>query len=382
MKQVVNKAMVAHLWAHQSQDSARTSNGQFYFDGMNIYSYGTHFRCASVVKNKKEETAYLVTARTYSNTTSRHMSHVHSAIPLNKPMFITERLVKLKSGKLDKWNYPNALYYIIDQLVTINAHIAAQQKARLRDYSSPVMDCLINMGKWIKFWGLDKRQKASEGNFLSEAITILLSNKTDHIKHYWFLPEENACYYSSVSDKSSLQKLLQLIVDADLIKGVVDSDFQAGVLQLFQDWSGDNEMWLKFAERQQKQIEIKRNAEETQLKISRMSFEEKQLLWKQGSIKNIYVPYGYEFNAILRIHKNQVETSKGITLNFTEATRLWKLIHRFHKNEIEFQKDIVHDTRNNKWILNSYHDDILTAGCHTIAYREMEEVAEQLGLAA
>jgi hypothetical protein len=34
--------MVAHLWAHQSQDSAR-NGGNFYFEGDTLYSYGAHF---------------------------------------------------------------------------------------------------------------------------------------------------------------------------------------------------------------------------------------------------------------------------------------------------------------------------------------------------
>jgi len=37
--------MVAHLWAHKSQEYARVSGtGNFYFNGDTIYSYGSHFR--------------------------------------------------------------------------------------------------------------------------------------------------------------------------------------------------------------------------------------------------------------------------------------------------------------------------------------------------
>lgn len=33
----------------------------------------------------------------------------------------------------------------------------------------------------------------------------------------------------------------------------------------------------------------------------------------------------------------------------------------------------------NKWSINRYENDILTAGCHRIAYSEMESIAKQLG---
>lgn len=35
----------------------------------------------------------------------------------------------------------------------------------------------------------------------------------------------------------------------------------------------------------------------------------------------------------------------------------------------------------NKWSINRYENDILTAGCHRIAYSEMESITKQLGWA-
>lgn len=61
-----------------------------------------------------------------------------------------------------------------------------------------------------------------------------------------------------------------------------------------------------------------------------------------------------------------------------EAERLWKLIKLFH-NGSKFQHDMVLDTTGHKWKTNSYKNDILVAGCHRIAYSEMEGIARQLG---
>jgi hypothetical protein len=261
---------------------------------------------------------------------------------------------------------------------------------------------LINISKWVEFWKLGTAQKSVEGTKLLPAINALLSKKKKDISLFWTVQGEKQGYnsYVPVSDESRLQNLLQKIVEADLIKTIPDSHFDAEVIQLFMDWSGDKDIWRKFDERERKQREINRKTAETRERnnairreaqrkeweererISKMSFEEKQVKWRQGdtAIRYLTIPHNYDFNSILRIRNGKVETSKGISVDTTEATRLWSLIQRFHENEMEFHRDIVRDADNNKWTINSYQNNILTAGCHTIQYTEMAEVARQLGL--
>lgn len=47
----MNNSMVAHLWAHEQEESASGSN--FFFEGASIYSYGHHFEVGRIVKNKQ-----------------------------------------------------------------------------------------------------------------------------------------------------------------------------------------------------------------------------------------------------------------------------------------------------------------------------------------
>ena len=51
--------MVAHLWAHKSQDFARNPGHNFYFHGDTIYSYGSHFPVARHVENKRRPSGAL-----------------------------------------------------------------------------------------------------------------------------------------------------------------------------------------------------------------------------------------------------------------------------------------------------------------------------------
>lgn len=75
----MNNSMVAHLWAHEQEESASGSN--FFFEGTSIYSYGHHFEVGRIVKNKQGKKAYLINEDYYSATTSKHQCYVRNAIP-------------------------------------------------------------------------------------------------------------------------------------------------------------------------------------------------------------------------------------------------------------------------------------------------------------
>jgi len=78
VKHVHPHDMVAHLWANKSQESAKTSDGKFYFHGDTIYSYGSHFPIAKHI-TRKGKSAVLLTTREHSATTRGHKGAVEWA---------------------------------------------------------------------------------------------------------------------------------------------------------------------------------------------------------------------------------------------------------------------------------------------------------------
>ena len=58
--------------------------------------------------------------------------------------------------------------------------------------------------------------------------------------------------------------------------------------------------------------------------------------------------------------------------------RLWRAVSAMHRGA-EFRHGLVEDVTGHQWSLNRYENDLLTAGCHRIAYNEMERIAKQLG---
>jgi hypothetical protein len=77
MERVRDIYTVAHHWANRIGEGAKASN--LFFEDENIYSYGHHFLIAKHVTNQRGERAVLFTQRTYSRSTSAHVTIVKNA---------------------------------------------------------------------------------------------------------------------------------------------------------------------------------------------------------------------------------------------------------------------------------------------------------------
>jgi hypothetical protein len=66
---------LAHVWNSQTQPEGRNNNGQFYFTGRRLYSYGSHYLAGFIMPDG----VALLNASGYSITTSKHMSFAHGA---------------------------------------------------------------------------------------------------------------------------------------------------------------------------------------------------------------------------------------------------------------------------------------------------------------
>ena len=62
-KHVFDTGEIPHLWAHRTQEDARNRQGNLYFTGDTIYSYGSHFPIARHVTNDDGRTGRLINHR-------------------------------------------------------------------------------------------------------------------------------------------------------------------------------------------------------------------------------------------------------------------------------------------------------------------------------
>lgn len=91
MKKVVyNTDEIPHLWVHRKTDEARNRQGNIYFVGDTIFSYGSHFPIARLV-NRNGKDAVLFTTREYSNMTTQHKCAVRRACS-HLPVFLVPKV--------------------------------------------------------------------------------------------------------------------------------------------------------------------------------------------------------------------------------------------------------------------------------------------------
>lgn len=85
-------------------------------------------------------------------------------------------------------------------------------------------------------------------------------------------------------------------------------------------------------------------------------------------------------NVLMRfgMKKDLVETSMSIKLDIATCKKFWKLINIWHKDPSKFKECKIDTHYSGTYTIVSYENDILTAGCHKIAYSEMEHMYNQI----
>lgn len=322
----MNNNEVAHLWANEMRESARGSN--FYFEGNSLYSYGDHFKVGRIVRNKKGQKAYLVNLNKYSTTTQTHQRCMLQAIPSGEYSFDVGR--NCIDNDHGVWFIVKKLHLIIDYLQKYKKCFVVNN-----DFIENVNKEMID---YIYFFELGKPEnilKGSPDNILG--MRHELSCKSKEVKKEYV-------------DK--LKKLWDILIGPYSTREVVDAMLGEGVYD-------------KYLKRNEKHKEKFRQKEE----LWKLNTEELIRKWKKGEIKNIYTTYTY-----LRIYKDKVETSKGISLSIEEASRIYKNIKEHILCDVK-------DHNGFKWLINHITVDLLIAGCHKIKMEEIEETAKELGLA-
>lgn len=351
----MNNSMVAHLWANEKQESANGSN--FYFEGESIYSYGRHFEVGRIVRNKRGEKAYLINDTYYSSTTSKHQYYVREAIPTGSKVF---------SVGYNMSNTGN-MAFATSGLESIKDAIEKYKKARTELPYQNVWGAFKNLMGYIEFFDMGTPQrllKKSANEWLG--TNHELSRKSDKIKREYV---------------RELKRIFQILLNHQALEVL------GTVIVIVDEVCGEG-TWLKYRERVEKhrisrevqEVEKLRKLKELEEERSR-DFYEKLEKWKSGELDFLHACSLTSYNkpnVWMRIKGGIIETSKEIKIGIGEARRMWQVVSLLHRGG-QFRHGLVEDVDGNKWSINRYENDILTAGCHRIAYSEMESIAKQLG---
>lgn len=351
----MNNQMVAHLWAHEQEESASGSN--FFFEGTSIYSYGHHFEAGRIVKNKQGKKAYLINEDYYSATTSKHQCYIRNAIPTWAMVFSVG----------DNISYTGNMRFVTSKLESIKKSIEKYKRAKTELSYTDIWDAFGNMMDYIQFFNMGTAKsilKKSANDWLG--TNHELSKSEDSIKHKYV---------------HELKRIFQILLDHQGLKVL-------GTVNVIVDEVCGEGTWIKYLERVEKWKKRKEERERTVLERLKKEeescykdFNERVEMWKSDEIDFLIAPCDIpnnEPNAWLRLKGKIIETSKQIKIRIDEAREMWQAVSGMHRGA-EFRHGLVEDVAGHKWSLNRYENDLLTAGCHRIAYNEMERIAKQLG---
>ena len=323
-----------------------------------IYSYGRHFEVGRIVRNKRGEKAYLINDTYYSSTTSKHQYYVREAIPTGSKVFYVECNMSYCIGNM---------LFVTNMLESIKDAIEKIQKARTELSYRDIWETFKNLMDYIEFFdmGTPRRLlKKSANEWLG--TNHELSWKSDKIKREYV---------------RELKHIFQILLNHQALEVL-------GTVNVIVDEVCGEGTWIKYSERSERWRKGKEERERIKLERLRKEeearykdFDEKLEEWKSGEINFLNTPFyipGEKPNAWIRIKGNIIETSKQIKIGIAEARKLWRAVSAMHRGA-EFRHGLVEDVTGHQWSLNRYENDLLTAGCHRIAYNEMERIAKQLG---
>ncbi len=319
IRHVMDADEVAHTWANprSENDDARVPHGNFYFQGETIYSYGSHFQIARHVKNEHGKPAVLFTTNTYGPTTGRHLN-------------ITRRACR---------------HLTVFEVPSLGDRYGAAHHSLNMQHFQKVYDGII-----------ERAERCNVNSY---------SGINDHIQAAQDAVQQGADYAA--------------FFDLD--------DCVVPAWQSHLDWLVARYKRLRSPEAEAKReagrekrlaYEIKRNAE----KIER---------WRAGDTR-VNFGYGSSVPCMLRIRHGavngvpnrtigEIETSWGAWFPVEDATRAFRFISIIRK-----RGECYKPNGEQAPTLGNYHidriaaDGTVRAGCHTVAWSEIEGIARQLGL--
>lgn len=358
VKECFTSGEIPHKWAHQTQEHGRVSGGSIKFNGTQLIHYSTTI--GNIIKYKGKK-AFVCDTAQFSITTSQHQSAMRRAIPSSEKTFdvhcghrgqsleFTPQTLRdyyladyRKRGTPSKFAFKRASDFLtrleyLDQAISVceffNLPVSkldnkrtkqAMEKARCEKLIAEREEKL-KVAREYRVANWDKIQAAKLTKKIKQAITIAAGDLSQ-IENL----DETFLYRLTYFGRRSYSNRVNLLDSRPDLQSKIDAE------------------------------KVRRNA----VQIEK---------WIAGEISNYQLPR--ECPVVLRVKSDtqSMETSKGVRIPLNEAQLAFRFVskHRetgWHKNGTsfaigEFQLDAVNESG-------------IVAGCHRIAWNEIERFAK------
>lgn len=320
MRTVFDNHMVAHVWAQRTQETGRSHNGNFWFEGETIYSYRTPI--ARFITTKSATVA-LVTSETFSVTTSgKHMGPIRRALRDDMPTFYVPFIA----------SRPNGCGYF-----------------RGKEYSAQE--------------AAEANLKHIENRYYENRQRLLRSRD----RQTWALDGLRASYSERVQ--------FALLFEIDYTPRDVDAD----VAEITARWDRleakrNDPTYVAKRERERarkEQRELEKAAEAIEA-------------WRRGELYSPFRGRHSYRNTpvVLRVRGENVETSRGASVPVHHAKRIWSAIKNCYLTQSTWQRNGHAMPIGHFQVDRIEADGTLIAGCHVIRFAELARLAVALGVEA
>jgi hypothetical protein len=340
VKHVFPTNEIPHLWAHQTQSDARNSRNNLFFEGTTIYSYGGHFPIARIVKRGKK-TCVLLTTRTYSVTTSGHVSMVRNAIPREMVVYNVHNPALPPESALD--GYSNTIARLAE---------SARDRKMETTRNEDVLSALVKIAECKSFC------------------------KFFRLKYPKFpkLP---------VIDNEKLKRQLDAIENRRAVRA---EDRRAKWEAVREAQKAENDRWnasgfCKHTPKHDANNYGDRHTCERQTEEDEWTAKKDVIIaaWRNND-PDARLRYSYNSPTLLRLSadKTEVETSHGARVPVQHAKKALRTVRWFQSHGKEYVRG-DHSIHIGHYVVDRITPDgTLHAGCHVISFDEISRLAVQL----
>lgn len=315
VKTVFDNAMVAHVWAQQSQESGRSNNGNFWFQGDTLYSYATPV--AKMHTGTNGQRVALISATNYSPSTGKQLGYIGRAHNDNfRVPFI---------GASGGWRSERGEY----------ADIAEMHAKNLA------------------------------------ALLLAYDGYVAHLKRKQVLYDPDASYIAIRLDEV---RGYCAAFGLDLPQRSPETDWQ-GVLTA----RAEREARLDAANPARARERARKAAETAERnRVAALESAERVALWLAGEPIHLHWNEGWRpdrTGALLRVRGDKLETGLGAEVPLAHAVRVFQLAKHCRETGTVWERN-GHTVRVGHFQVDAIRNDgSIVAGCHVLQWDEIEAAA-------
>ncbi len=322
---------VAHEFAQQNSESGKTNNGNMYYEGRVIYSYGSHYPIAIFLNNG--EIAFNDTSSS-ATTEGKHKVAVRRALNYQNMVYLSSDIMDMVN-RFHDWDSEFSKKYFL-----------------LKDSKDRLIDRVFRDAKYYCNQAIKRRKESLRDSDYASAIAEL----------------NQVVYFFKYIGVHCPKKVLNFIDDIQNNRDALTEKFEA-----------------------EKARDAKKTAklERERIKAEKIRIVEQTEKFRAGEWFNYF---SVDNSYLLRLkpiddlraydpeESHSIETSGKACFPIEDGKKAWLMIKACKDRKTEFKRNGKSIRLGSFQIDSISQDGDIIAGCHKVQFSEVERIAQELNL--